>query len=251
MNPSTPPALRLPPVFEPEWLEHVDCIAEAGLERLRAGAEEGTLLWSERQQAGRARHDKSWESPDRGLYAALLLRPDEDAPSPEGLALVATVALGSAIAALSEPMTDLRYRWPNAIRVGGTRIAGVWLHRAPDCEGLVLSLACNVSHPPEALFDAGCLREESGNASVTPTDVLEQFAREFLSWINRWAEDGMRPVTRQLLSRHDPVGTPLAFLETPEEPIAGAFEGLDEAGNLQLTVNEKRRTVTIRRFLGF
>jgi len=241
---------ELPSVYEPIYLESVGNLAEAAIEKARDGAPEGTLVWTTNQAAGIGRLGQAWESPADGLYAALVIRPDFDWRETGQIALVGLVSLGAAVASLVGPMTQLWYRWPNDLLVGGTKIAGLWLHEDRDTGWLVLNFACNVETRPKGIFDAGCLLEEGGNPDITPAVLLEQFARQFLAWLNIWADEGMQPIVREFTNRTDPPGTPTALVIEKNKKIAGTLAGVDSRGRLQLEANAKRRTISIRRFLG-
>jgi BirA family biotin operon repressor/biotin-[acetyl-CoA-carboxylase] ligase len=246
------PTIRpeLPSLYEPVHVHSAENLAEVALKHARAGAPEGTLVWTTNQASGIGRQGQEWESPPEGLYAAVILRPEFDWHETGQIALVGLVALGSAVATLVEPMTELRYRWPNDLLVGGTRIAGLWLHEDRKAGWLTLVLACNVGKPPAAVFDGGCLREEGGNPDIGPTELLEQFARQFLWWLNVWADEGIGPILREFSSRSDPPGTPVALVIEKDEKLAGSLAGLDSLGRLQLELDGKRRTISIRRFFG-
>lgn len=241
---------EIPPLFEPIRLESARNVAEEAFELARAGAPEGTLVWSDAQASGHGRSGRSWESPARGLYAALILRPEFDWKNTGQIALVGLVSLGAAVASMVEPMTELRYRWPNALMVGGTRVAGLWLEEDRSTGWLTLTLSCNVETRPEEIFDGGCLLEEGGNPEMTPELLLEQFSRQFLAWLNLWADEGMQPILREFSSRSEQPGTPVALVIEKDRKIAGTLAGVDSRGRLQLDVDEKRRTISIRRFLG-
>src|SRR6056297_57107 len=240
----------LPSVYEPVYLESTENLAQAALDLAKAGAPEGTLVWTTNQATGIGRLENEWESPAEGLYAAVVLRPEFDWKDSGQISLVGLVSLGTAIATLVEPMTELRYRWPNDLLVGGTKIAGLWLREDRSAGWLTLVLACNVGERPSAVFDGGCLREEGGNPDIGPAELLEQFSRQFLSWLNVWAEDGLAPILREFSSRSDSAGTPVALVIEKDEKLAGSLDGLDSSGRLQLDLDGKRRTISIRRFFG-
>ena len=228
---------QLPSVYEPVHLESSENLAEAALKHAQAGAPEGTLVWTTNQARGVGRLGQEWESPP-------------DWKDTGQIALVGLVSLGAAVAALVEPMTELRYRWPNDLLVGGTKIAGLWLHEDREAGWLTLVLACNVAERPSAVLDGGCLREEGGNPDIGPVELLEQFSRQFLSRLNAWADEGMASIVREFSSRSDPPGTPVALVIEKNEKLAGTLDGIDSLGRLQLLLDEKRRTLSIRRYFG-
>lgn len=241
---------ELPPLFEPVHLDSTGDLSEEAAALARSGAPEGTLVWTDTQAAGTARRGRRWESPGRGLYAGVILRPEFDWRDTGQVVLVGLVSLGTAVASLVAPMTELRYRWPNCLLVGGTRVAGLWLAEDRQAGWLNLTLGCNVETAPSGIFDGGCLLEEGGNPELGPERLLEQFSRQFLYWLNLWADEGMEPVLRELSSRSDPPGTPIALVVAAADRIAGTLAGFDSRGGLQLEADGKRRIVSIRRYLG-
>lgn len=242
---------ELPSVYEPVHLGEADDVAAEAVSRARNGAPEGTLVWSTQQRSGQGRMGRAWSSPEDGLYVGLILRPEFEWARTGELALLGVVSLGAAVASMVEPMTELRYRWPNDVLVGGTKIGGVWLREDPAAGFVVLVVSCNVGSSPEDIVDGGCLLQEGGNEQITPEVLLEHFARQFLAWINRWDEEGFDPVRRAFASRSDREGTPVALVVSAEERAAGLLDGLDDSGNLRLLEgeSEKRRSVLLRRYL--
>ena len=74
------PDLLLPSEFTGwETRVHYEAVADSTMHVARAlarrGADEGTLVIAERQTAGRGRLDRSWLSPEGGIYMTLVARP--------------------------------------------------------------------------------------------------------------------------------------------------------------------------------
>ncbi|MDT8408474.1 MAG: biotin--[acetyl-CoA-carboxylase] ligase [Wenzhouxiangellaceae bacterium] len=250
MNARLPEVPDLPPLYEPLALASADNIVDEAVARACAGAPEGTLLWTRSQSSGRGRLGQAWHSPRDGLYAALVLRPEFERDEIGEIVLVGLVSLGTAVADLVVPMTDLRYRWPNDLLLGGSKVASFWLRHDATAEWLVLGFSINVCQRPEQVFDAGSLCEEGGNADIDPELVLSGFGRHFLSWLNRWAEDGVEPVLRQFRSRsNSEKGTPIAMVLPDGEKIAGTSAGVAQDGALVLQADTERR-ISISRFFG-
>ena len=58
------------------------------------GASEGTLVWAARQERGRGRLGRVWESPEGGAYFSLILRPSRPPREIPQLSLIAGLAGG-------------------------------------------------------------------------------------------------------------------------------------------------------------
>ncbi|MGY6552975.1 MAG: biotin--[acetyl-CoA-carboxylase] ligase [Wenzhouxiangella sp.] len=241
-------APQIPIAYNPVALSDGANVRERSLALAHQAAEEGTLLWATRQTDGQARPGKTWHSPDGGLYVGLVLEPEcPDAQCGE-LGLVGLLAVGNAIADLVAPMTDLAYRWPNDVILSGSKVAGLWLDWA--AERLVLSLAVNVTQAPQQVIDAGCVLSEGGAPEITAELLLEGFARHFLDWINRWAEDGLAPVLKEFQTRHARAGSSMLVQLDHGESVAGALVKIDERGSLILQAGEQTRSVALGDFFG-
>lgn len=227
---------QLPPQYELVQLEQVDSVMQEAARRARDGAEEGTLVWALEQGDARTRRGYRWYSPPGNLYCSLILRPDFPNDRCGQLAYVATLSAGSALAGLLSPMTGLRYRWPtdlfiNDLRAGQIMLAASGAHSDPY-DWLTLGVMINIEqHPPNPEPEEFNSVHASGAADVTVAQVLEDFARYFLKWINRWAEDGFEPIGHQWQIRADGVGEDME-LHIGDQCLRGSFVEVDKLGRL-------------------
>lgn len=236
---------RLPPVYELVACGAVDSAVAEACRRAAQGAEEGTLVWAREQTEGFACPGRAWISPPGNLYCALVLRPDYGFEQAMQLNYVAAVSLGLVVAELASPLSELHYGWPNDVLLNRAKLASAWLALPPEgLEWLVLGLAANVREAPRA---AARLSEE--REATTVPEVLDAFARHFLSWINRWATDGFAPVRKAWLSRALQRGAGMT-LRLPRETLEGAFEDVDEKGVLLLAQPQGTRRVTVGAYFG-
>ena len=229
-------APQLPPQFELIRLARVDSVMLEAQRRARDGAGEGTLIWAGEQSEARTRRGHHWYSPPGNLYCSLILRPEYSNERCGQLAYVAALSAGSALAGLLSPMTGLRYRWPTDLLINDLRAGQVLLNasgtRDEPYEWLALGVMINVElHPPNPEPEEFNSVHASGAPEVTPAELLEDFARYFLNWINRWAEDGFEPILRHWQMRADGVGEPID-LDLGERQLHGTFVEVDEQGRL-------------------
>ena len=88
----------------------------------------------------------------------------------------------------------------------------------------------------------------SGATEVTTVQLLEDFAKYFLSWINRWAEDGFEPIGRQWQMRADGIGDEREW-HVGEQLLRGSFVNLDEQGRLvMMGSDEVERCISINEY---
>jgi BirA family biotin operon repressor/biotin-[acetyl-CoA-carboxylase] ligase len=231
-------------------LERTDCVLQEGERRARQGAEEGTIIQAMEQTDSRTRGGHPWFSPRGNLYCSLILRPDYPNSSCGQLAYVATVSAGSALASCLTPMTGLRYRWPGELFINDLKAGRISLS-VPEpgtdpYDWLVLALMLNIEqHPANPEPEEFNSVHASGATEVTAEQVLEGFARHFLSWINRWAEEGFEPIGRLWQQRADGLGEPIT-VELEGETVSGTFAKIDEQGRLLVkTTGDGERRVDV------
>lgn len=189
--------LQLPPVFSLSTLDRNQDSFAAALTSARAGnAGDGAFFWSARQDQ---------------IDLSIVLEPEDSVEESLQVFYVATVAFGDALGALAPPVVAVHIGAPDRIEVNGAVAGGLRMELADvsapdDLPGwLVLGLKLAVEADPAddspgrtanrtTLFDEGC-------GEVTAAGLVESFARHFLSWVNRWHEEGFEPVRLAWLAR--------------------------------------------------
>lgn len=228
----------LPPAFTLIALDTVDSTNEEAKRRAREGAEDGTLIWALQQTAGHGRGGREWASPRGNLYCSVVTRPDCPLGEAAQLGFAACLGVGGALGSLVPPLTELHYKWPNDVLLNRRKVAGILLETASRPEGgldwLVVGVGINVaSCPQDTAFPATSLAA-TGAAAVEVATVLEAFCRQFLTWVNRWLDEGFTPLRRAWLIRARGVGEPIAARLGDGRTLEGVFEGLDRRGALLL-----------------
>jgi BirA family biotin operon repressor/biotin-[acetyl-CoA-carboxylase] ligase len=120
-------------------------------ERARADEDEGLVLVTEHQTAGRGRLDRVWETPARSsLTFSVLLRPDLPAVDWTWLPLLAGYAVQ---AALADRIPEISLKWPNDVLVEERKLAGILVERieTPTGPAAVVGIGINVSQTLDEL----------------------------------------------------------------------------------------------------
>lgn len=229
---------RLPPAYRLVALDRVSSSNDEAKRRAEEGAEDGTLVWAREQLEGRGRQGRTWSSPPGNLYLSMVLRPDCSPAEAAQLGFVAALGLGGGVGSVAPPMVEVRYKWPNDVLFNRRKGAGILLESRMDASGgvdwLVLGLGVNVtSFPEDAAFPATSLEFEGAPPEVDAVSLLEAFARHFLTWSNRWLEDGFAPIREAWLNHAYGLGEILQA-RLPGETLSGRFRDLDDSGALQL-----------------
>ena len=248
------PSLSLPPQYQLVAYDAIDSVVDEARRLAEQGAEEGTLVWAKQQSAARGRFERPWLSPAGNLYCALILRLEEPPAAALQVSYVAAVSLGATIAELIGP-AELHYRWPNDILLNEVKVAGLMLAAPPRSanaayDWLVLGVAVNVNTQPAAVEAETVAAHSDRFGGVPETLVLEDFARHFLSWINRWADEGFTPVQKAWQLRAHDIGH-ATKVKLRDETLEGQFIELDgEGAMIMQTPDAGRRKITLAEFYG-
>lgn len=221
--------LKLPPVFDPYPLGGEDPFAWA---RARAGD----------LGAGAFVHAVL----DHELRCAVVLEPDPAGPSPFGVLLAGSLALGDALASLGPPNLVLHHGWPGSIGIGGAGLGGLRLAAGPAGTGrpdwlvlgasVVLAFSGVLAEDPGLEPDATSLAEEG--FEIGPEELVESYARHLLNRISLFQEEGIAGLRGTWLSRWRDRGRPVS-LASAGGPVAG--EALDIDGQGALVLADGRR----------
>ena len=169
----------------------------------RAGhsiSNDGLVVLAEDQTAGRGRRGRSWIAPSRSsiLMSIVLFPPPHLAPAvPEaafGCAwLTALAAVATAEVVVAWTGRDATIKWPNDVRVGGRKIAGILVERA-----LATSLPASSCPPEQALEPSGAVIGIGLNVNLDG-DTFPPDLRGLATSI--WIEREGAPVDRSALTR--------------------------------------------------
>ncbi len=149
-----------------------DSTNERAAELGRNGAAQGVAIFAERQQAGRGRFGRRWESASHlGLWLSLLLRPGYPMLNWPRLTTTAAVAMAAAIEESVPGVGPVQIKWPNDIYIAGRKVAGILIETGIDRAQqpfAVLGMGLNVNHaasdfPAELADKASSLREAAGH----------------------------------------------------------------------------------------
>lgn len=206
----------------------------------REGAPEGVAVFAERQNAGRGRLSRRWESPPRcGLWFSLLLRPEFS------LAIWARLTTWAAVGVargLEEALQGCRgmVKWPNDIYLGGKKAVGILCESAAGPGGYaVVGIGVNVNQqitdfPEELRARATSLRETVG-PDAAPLDrhaVAAALLRQ-LDALYPLVENNFGEIVEEAQRRSVLIGRSLT-VHAPNETYHAMAEGLEPDGSLRV-----------------
>jgi BirA family biotin operon repressor/biotin-[acetyl-CoA-carboxylase] ligase len=214
--PASPSIVRLPST--PSTMDALHALAEAG-------AEAGTAVVAEVQEAGRGSRGRTWSSPPGGLWLSVLARPR--AAALEVLSLRAGMAVAELLEALGAE-GRIALKWPNDLMLDDRKCGGIlcearWQGATPAW--VVIGLGLNVTNAvPPALAETA-----TGLASVLPALTAEALVLPMVETLRRIdaAAGTLDDGERARFARRDWLrGRAL------EAPVAGTADGLAADGAL-------------------
>lgn len=231
--PDVPPLYRLT-VVPPG----TDLRAEA-CRLARHGAEPATLLWA--------------DAADR-FRCAVILAPDRSFETALLVIYVAMLALRDGLSAAAPPPLEASLGWPDRLLINGVTGGGVAIDAPDDAKAgavpdwMVVSAEIALASVGEERLKAGgppvTSLEDEGSVGVTSSALLDRFSRYFLSWINRFQEDGFEPIRANWLHGSPEHGQPVE-LTIGGAQITGKFTALTELGGLVLDSDQSSRLIDL------
>lgn len=207
--------VKFPPLFRGEPLSGPADPFDRAIALAIAGTDAGTVVYNPGGPT---------------LRASLIFTPEK--PLEEAMAALPVCGLGlqAALGALAPPEVAVHLDWDGRVKVNGAtcgRLRAKASSVLPDAEpdwlviGLELGMTSPMENPGETP-DRTCLLEE-GCADITAPDLLEAWVRHSLYWINRWLEDGPRPIHDDWRALVPNIGEPVEI-----DGQSGTFVGVDE-----------------------
>lgn len=210
------------------------------------GAEEGTVVLAETQEAGRGRLGRVWTSPyGLGLWFSLILRPRLLPAHVAKVTLLAAVAMARAVEEVAGVHPGIK--WPNDLYLGGRKVCGILTElkgQADAVEYLILGVGINVNQreddfPVELRPVATSLHLAAGRR-VERARLLALFLREFEQRYFAWQESSWEGWLAEWRARSITLGrrVRVSFLT---EVFCGLAVALDGEGSLIVEADNGER----------
>jgi len=224
--------------------------AEA-LSLARAGERGPLWITASSQSTGRGRRGSAWASPPGNLYASLLLSEPSAKPLAPQLSFVAALALHDALCDCAPQLGPLfKLKWPNDLLLGLDKLAGILIEgESEPVFAVVIGFGVNcVDHPVDTYFPATDLR--FAGAVVVPEVLVAALSAAMLRRLAQWQSGaGFDTIRTDWLARAAGLGEDIR-VRLPERELRGRFQGLDEAGRLQIEQPNGLATVTAGEVFG-
>lgn len=205
----------------------------------KEGVPEGAVVLAEEQTGGRGRQRHVWHSPaGKGVWMSIVLRPRIPLPYTPHLTLLGAVAMFRAMTKLTS--APLGIKWPNDILADGKKVAGILLESAAEDERLLyviagIGISVNLDEadfPQELQKRATSLKAVTGQ-EVDRASLVAACLQELEQLYRLYEEEGFAPIGTLWEAQSITLGRQVT-IQTPQGPLQGIAEGLDESGALLL-----------------
>lgn len=208
----------------------------------------GTLVVADRQEAGRGRRGRSWDSPSgTGIFMTLLLKPEMNPNHASMLTLVAAMAVARAISKCAG--TEALIKWPNDIVIGGKKICGILTEMSAQFDfinHIVIGIGINVhnEHFPEEIAEtAGSIFLQTGRR-IRRAELIEQILEQFEHYYAIFMEtEDLSGLVKEYNSILVNMNKSVRVLD-PKEPFEGKAMGITKKGELIVDTWESRKMVS-------
>jgi BirA family biotin operon repressor/biotin-[acetyl-CoA-carboxylase] ligase len=198
-----------------------------------SSANDGLVILAEEQSDGRGRRGRSWSAPaESSVLLSVLLFPPPEVDDPIWLTALGAVAAAEVIEQFADRPASIK--WPNDVRVGAKKIAGILVERGT---GAVVGIGVNVNvaieNFPQELRDSAT----SVRALIGRVVDRSEFAKSLIQRLDAFYEsmlaDGPHMLEEGWRSRLEALWKPV-YIETASGTLQGRLVDADLRKGLTL-----------------
>lgn len=212
-----------------EGFESVGSTNEMALERARGGDSGQLWIAALKQEAGRGRRNRVWQSPFGNLSATLLHIHHGSVSHAASLGFVAGLALIEALNAVAPHYGKFTLKWPNDVLANGAKLSGILLESVAlpnGALGIAVGIGVNiVAHPPQTPYPATSLSAQNINTSAE--HVFLALSDAWVTLVRLWNMGaGLDAVRKRWLQHAAGLGSDIA-INYNGTVLSGRFETID------------------------
>ena len=213
------------------------------------GAPNGTYVIAERQDAGKGRRGRGFDSPaGQGIWMTLVLKPEIDPNHASMITLVTALAVSKAITDMTGRPAGIK--WPNDIIMSGKKVCGILTEMSAQFDyinHIVIGIGINVHNkdfPEEIKETASSLMIESGGQHFRRAEIIEKIMEYFEEYYEIYLEtEDLSALVKEYNSLLVNMHKNVKVLD-PKEPFEGKAMGITPRGELIVDTWESRKLVS-------
>ncbi len=218
------------------YYPRLDSTNEALKRSIKDYPPEGTVYVAGKQEGGKGRRGRKWESPLGGLWFSFLLHPTLPLPQTALLSLVFAVSLTKSLDVFAG--LPCQIKWPNDIYCQGKKIAGILLEMSGEidnADNLIVGIGINVNlrtnDLPVAISTHSTSLLEICGREIATDNLLITVLKDLDSYYQEFLNHGFSSILLEFKSRCLHLGK---AIETTRglDIIRGINTDIDDMGNL-------------------
>ena len=222
-----------------EELESTNNLAFSLAENKKIFANE--IIVACKQNKGRGRLDRKWESPIGNLYFSLVLQPKIAVEKISQISFIAICALQMAVAEVFKTQkitANIQNKWPNDLLIEQKKVAGILLESKisnENCEFVILGIGLNInSNPSQTIFPATNMKNFL--CDISALKMLEIFLENFTTLYENWLNFGFENI-RNLWHKNAYNLNSQMRINIDKSVVEGIFQEIDKDGHLIIKTN--------------
>ena len=230
------------------FLETVDSTNKYAKEHLK-DLNDFTLVYAEKQTAGRGRFNRVWNSNSgKNIYASIVLKPSKELKEVyANLTQYLSVVLAEVF---EEYNLCPNIKWPNDIRINGKKISGILAESViekGELQGIVLGFGVNLNCMLEDIEKinqpATSLNLETG-MEIDREIFLKKIIAKFCLRYNKFIEEGFLLIREDYKRRAEFLNIPVT-VKVFEKEISGIAVDITENGALKMIDKNNKKHVLL------
>lgn len=223
------------------YYPEVDSTMDIAMELARGGCPGFTVVVAERQNKGRGRLQRIWQSTEGGLYFTMVLRPQITPSAAPLINLAAAVDLADVLESLYGIRAQLK--WPNDVLVKNRKLAGILSQMVADSDRIEfvnLGMGINVHNDTRGVAPPAISVAQVTHQKVSRAEILKDFWNRLEK---RLLTPDLNDVVMDWKKRTLTLGRRVK-VQTLSDVFDGLAVDVDPGGGLVLqTADGKRQTI--------
>ena len=171
------------------YYEEIDSTNQMAKALAREGAGEGTVVIADKQNSGKGRLGKVWDSPSgTGIWMSIILRPQIMPGQAAQLTLLAGLSMCEAITRVTG--LEAKIKWPNDIVINGKKVCGILTEMSAELDRInyiIPGIGVNVNTEsfPDELAHATSLSLQGGRTYMRKyivKEFLQLFEKDYMRY---------------------------------------------------------------------
>jgi len=226
------------------FFESVASTNEVAKQYATGNQQEGVVIVADKQTHGRGRHNRTWVSPEGGIYFSVLLRPSFH----EYLSLFPLLAAVSVASTLESYDLQPSIKWPNDVHLQGKKIAGILVEsslQGKKVDYVIVGIGLNVNQTAQQLpvdVAATSLFIEL-QEKIDRQELLFRALHEFQQMYTLWKHHKFDDIVKKWKGKTDTLGKQVS-IQTQSSMLIGTAVDVDTYGRLLLQAGGQQHVIS-------